>query len=82
MKAIDGDSHFMEPMDLFERYIDVRFRDRAYRVEKDPATGRLRLVVDQKPLQLVDVEELLGAVPEEPRRKIVRDTAARLYGLG
>ena len=28
------------------------------------------------------VEELLGAVPEEPRRKIVRDTAARLYGLG
>ncbi len=27
------------------------------------------------------VQELLGTVPEEPRRKIVRDTAARLYGL-
>jgi hypothetical protein len=58
MLPVDADSHFFEPFDLFERYIDARFRERAYRVEKDPATGRLRLVVDQKPLQLLNVEEL------------------------
>jgi hypothetical protein len=29
MLAIDADSHFVEPLDLFERRIDSRFRDRA-----------------------------------------------------
>ena len=62
MLAIDADSHFMEPLDLFERYIDPKFRDRAYKVEKDSTTGKRRLVVDHKPLQLLDVEELLSAV--------------------
>ena len=28
MLAIDADSHFMEPLDLFERYIDPKFRER------------------------------------------------------
>src|SRR5258708_30359217 len=62
MLAIDADSHFMEPLDLFESYIDPKFRDRAYKVEKDPTTGKRRLVVDNKPLQLLDVEELLSAI--------------------
>jgi hypothetical protein len=62
MLAIDADSHFMEPLDLFERYIDPKFRDRAYKVERDSTTGQHRLVVDNKPLQLLDVEELLSAV--------------------
>src|SRR5579864_8527963 len=54
MLPVDADSHFFEPLDLFERYIDSRFRKRAYRVQKDPATGKLQLVVDQKPLQVLD----------------------------
>ena len=29
--VIDGDSHFMEPFDLFERYIDPSFRERCIR---------------------------------------------------
>ena len=61
MKAIDGDSHFIEPLDLFERYIDPLFRDRALRVEADQA-GTLRMVVDRKPMRLGNVEQLLGAV--------------------
>jgi len=60
MLPIDADSHFFEPLDLFERYIDPRFRERAFRVEKDAVTAKPRLVVDQKPLQVLDVEELLG----------------------
>src|SRR6202158_2267069 len=62
MLAIDADSHFVEPLDLFERRIDARFRDRAYKVEKDPTTGKRQLVVDNKPLRLLDAEELLSAI--------------------
>ena len=29
MTIIDGDSHFMEPLDLFERYTDPKFREQA-----------------------------------------------------
>ena len=39
MHVIDGDSHFMEPLDLYPRYIDPAFRERAMRVEKDPTGG-------------------------------------------
>ncbi len=62
MLAIDADSHFVEPLDLFERRVDARFRDRAYKVEKDPVTGKRQLVVDNKPLRLLDAEELLSAI--------------------
>ena len=53
MLAIDADSHFVEPLDLFERRIDARFRDHAYKVKNDPATGRRQLVVDNKPFRLL-----------------------------
>jgi predicted TIM-barrel fold metal-dependent hydrolase len=62
MNAIDGDSHFSEPLDLFERYTDARYRDRTVRVARDSTTGKRALVVDGKPMLLVDVEELLGAL--------------------
>ena len=39
MRVIDGDSHFMEPLDLFPRYVDPAFRDRALRVEANPAAA-------------------------------------------
>jgi hypothetical protein len=62
MAIIDGDSHFMEPLDLFERYIDPQFRDKAMRVAKDLATGEPALVVDGRQLRMLNVEELLAAV--------------------
>jgi hypothetical protein len=62
MLAIDADSHFVETLDLFERRVDARFRDRAYKVEKDPVTGKRQLVVDNKPLRLLHAEELLSAI--------------------
>lgn len=60
MKSIDGDSHFIEPLDLFERYIEPRFRDRAMRVEE--RDGALTMTVDHRPIRLGDVAQLLGAV--------------------
>lgn len=62
MAIIDGDSHFMEPLDVFERYIDPSFREKAMRVAKDPSTGAPVLVVDGRPLRMLNVEELLAAV--------------------
>ena len=70
MLAIDADSHFVEPLDLFERRIDQRFRDRAYRVEPDPATGKRRLLVDNKPLRLLDAEELLSAISGYGQKRV------------
>ncbi len=60
MRVVDGDSHFMEPLDLFERYIDPAFRDRTLKLANDPATGKRVMVADNKPLKLRDVDEVLG----------------------
>ena len=62
MPVIDGDSHFMEPLDLFERYIDPQFLDKAMRVAKDPTTSKSTLVVEGRQLHILNVEELLAAV--------------------
>ena len=60
MKAIDGDSHFMEPMDLFERYIDPAFRERTIRMLRDPESGKATMLADGKPLKLRDVDQIMG----------------------
>jgi predicted TIM-barrel fold metal-dependent hydrolase len=45
-RIIDADSHFMEPLDLWERYIEPRFRSRCLRFEKD-AHGRHVMVINE-----------------------------------
>jgi predicted TIM-barrel fold metal-dependent hydrolase len=60
LNVVDGDSHFMEPLDLFERHIDPAFRDRAVRLATDAATGKRSMIADNKPMKLRDVEEVLG----------------------
>ncbi|MGH7932681.1 MAG: amidohydrolase family protein, partial [Candidatus Binataceae bacterium] len=62
MRFIDGDSHFIEPLDLFTHYIDAPYRERAMRMEIDPTSDQPQLLVDGRPMRLVDVDELLGAV--------------------
>ncbi len=61
MTIIDGDSHFMEPLDLFERYIDPAMRERTIRFTRDPASGAAGVICDGKPLTMrPDVETVLG----------------------
>ena len=72
MQAIDGDSHFMEPLDLFEKFTDAKYRDRVMRVEKD-AAGAQRLVCDGKVMQILDVDELLSAVVAYGQKETGRD---------
>ncbi len=40
MRVVDGDSHFMEPLDLFERYIDPAFRDRTLKLASSAISTR------------------------------------------
>src|SRR5580693_5825927 len=58
--VVDGDSHFMEPLDLFERHIDPRLRERAVRIAEDSVTHKRAMVVDGRPMRLRDVDEVLG----------------------
>src|SRR5690348_17758177 len=58
--VVDGDSHFMEPLDLYQRYMEPSLRARAVRIDRNPDTGSQLLLVDNKPMKLRDVEEVLG----------------------
>ncbi len=63
MKIVDGDSHFIEPLDLFVRYIEQSYRDRALRAEQDPTSGKLQMRVDGKHLRLgSEIDEMLSIV--------------------
>ncbi|HIG44436.1 MAG: amidohydrolase family protein [bacterium] len=50
--AVDADGHLMEPPDLWERYIDPEYRDRAIRVRQDDE-GFEYLELDGKPSKLI-----------------------------
>lgn len=42
LRIIDSDMHIMEPLDLWDRYMEVRFKDPALRPVRVPARGDLR----------------------------------------
>src|SRR5579864_6301330 len=44
--VIDADGHILEPLDLWDKYIDRKFRDRAPRLVKGD-NGKERLVMDE-----------------------------------
>ena len=63
MKIVDGDSHFIEPLDLYDQYIEPTYRERAMRVEKDSSSGKLQMLVDNKPMRLgSEIDEMLSIV--------------------
>jgi uncharacterized protein len=55
--VIDADGHINEPADLWERYIDPQYRDRAIRIGVDP-DGRERLYLAGRPSRYFDAEIL------------------------
>src|SRR5207302_7348606 len=44
--VIDADGHILEPLDLWDKYIDPKFRDRAPRIVK-MENGKERLVIEE-----------------------------------
>ena len=45
--CVDADGHILEPLDLWDKYIDPKFRDRAPRIALDPETGKERLIIEE-----------------------------------
>lgn len=50
-KVIDADGHILEPIDLWQNYLEAKYKDRAIRMVKDEAGVEL-LVVENKPLPI------------------------------
>lgn len=67
--VISADSHFVEPPGMWAERLDKKFRDCA------PHTAAIW------PRSQQFIEETFGGLAEEDRRKIVHDTAARMYGI-
>ena len=42
--VVDADGHILEPLDLWDQYMDPQFRDRAPRIVKGE-NGRERLII-------------------------------------
>jgi len=57
--VVDADGHVLEPGDVWERYIDPEFRDRAIRVRRS-ADGRDFLEINGRPAVLTTPEMLGG----------------------
>jgi len=55
--VIDADGHINEPPDLWQKYIDPQYRDRAIHIAVD-ANGRERLYINGKPSRFFDAEIL------------------------
>ncbi len=51
--GIDADGHVLEPPDLWERYLEPKYRDRALRIRKDPTDGLEFLEIDGRPSKLI-----------------------------
>lgn len=47
-KVVDADGHILEPPDLWQHYLENKYKDRAMRLEKD-ADGVEYLVIDGRP---------------------------------
>ncbi len=60
---IDADAHFAEPRDLWLRYIGPKYRERAFRVERDPETGLWRVVVEGRVSPLEPPEFFKNVLP-------------------
>jgi predicted TIM-barrel fold metal-dependent hydrolase len=58
-KVIDADGHILEPPDLWERYVESRWRSRAIRVKRGD-DGRDFLEIDGRPARLTTPEMLGG----------------------
>jgi hypothetical protein len=57
--VIDADGHILEPRDLWAKYMDPKFRDRAPRLVTDNATGKEKLLVEQ---QMLGSEQGMGGI--------------------
>src|SRR5262245_52767416 len=61
-RLIDADSHFLEPLDVWERYIEPQYRPRCLRFRPRPDTNRYMILVEEDTRARFNVEDFLGVV--------------------
>jgi len=61
-RIIDADSHFMEPLDLWQRYIEPKYRARALRFEPRPDSNRYMILTEGNKRARFNVEDFLGVI--------------------
>jgi hypothetical protein len=59
--VIDADGHVLEPVDMFDKYMDPAYRDRAPRMIVD-TDGKERLLIEGRVLDSPKGLGLLGAI--------------------
>src|SRR5262245_6943452 len=84
MLTVDADGHVMEPADLWLRYMEPEYRDRALAIKVD-ADGLESLYVDGKPMRLL--HGILGALggieaTETAEKQAFQTPGARTYAEG
>lgn len=46
-RIIDADSHFMEPLDIWQHYIEPQYRDRCLRFVPRPDSDRYMILIEE-----------------------------------
>jgi predicted TIM-barrel fold metal-dependent hydrolase len=73
-KILDADNHFVEPPELYEKYIDPKDKELAIRYVKDPVTGKKmqlfagqpsKFTVTQITFSKEELEKMLGTDPNQ-----------------
>lgn len=72
--AVDADGHILEPADLWERYIEPRYRDRALRVVKDEnGLDELEINAQRSTMSRRGFPSTLAAMGRRDLAKMARD---------
>jgi hypothetical protein len=80
--VVDGDGHVMEPEDLWLRYLELQWRDRAIRIARD-AQGIENLLIDGRGHRLVRGKlGTLGAIGMQDDLEALFTPGARSYQDG
>ena len=61
-RIIDADSHFMEPLDIWQRYIEPRYRERCLRFVPRPDNDRYMILIEENTRARFNVEDFLGVL--------------------
>ena len=79
--AIDADGHILEPPDIWEKYIDPRYRDRAIRLRTN-AHGLEYLEIDGQPFKYMPAGALaaFGAMGKKPPDRAKPDPSMTYVG--
>ncbi len=61
-RIIDADSHLMEPLDLWQRYVEPQYRSRCLRFARRPDENRYMILVEENTRLRFNVEDFLGVL--------------------